>query len=151
VRLVIADTGPINYLILIAQIDVLPSLFERVVLPSEVQAELSDMAAPPQVRAWIGTPPSWMEIGNSPAVVSLPGIHAGEAAAIALASSMHADLLLMDDRKGVSVAKRQGLCVTGTLGILDLAAERGLLDFQQAIVALGHTTFRRPNIVLNAL
>jgi len=34
VRLVIADTGPVNYLILIGQIDILPALFEKVILPA---------------------------------------------------------------------------------------------------------------------
>jgi predicted nucleic acid-binding protein len=33
VQLVIADTGPVNYLILIGHIDVLPALFEKVILP----------------------------------------------------------------------------------------------------------------------
>lgn len=64
---------------------------------------------------------------------------------------MRADLLLIDDRKGVDVARRQGLRVTGTLGVLDLAAERGLVDFGEAIRALRLTTFRRPDELLNAL
>jgi predicted nucleic acid-binding protein len=57
----------------------------------------------------------------------------------------------MDERKGVKAAERQGLRVTGTLGVLDLGAERGFLDFSQAIYALGRTTFRRPEKLLNAL
>jgi predicted nucleic acid-binding protein len=43
VRLVIADTGPINYLIQIGHIDILPRMFERVALPSAVHAELADL------------------------------------------------------------------------------------------------------------
>jgi predicted nucleic acid-binding protein len=39
VRLIIADTGPINYLVLIGSIDLLPILFENVILPSAVRAE----------------------------------------------------------------------------------------------------------------
>jgi predicted nucleic acid-binding protein len=50
VRLVITDTGPVNYLILIGPIDLLPRLFERVVLPSTVQQELSHPKAPAQER-----------------------------------------------------------------------------------------------------
>jgi len=41
VRLVIADTGPVNYLILIGSIDLLPALFEKIILPAAVQSELS--------------------------------------------------------------------------------------------------------------
>ena len=47
--LVIADTSPINYLILIEHIDLLPRLFERVVIRSIVQSELSSHDAPPAV------------------------------------------------------------------------------------------------------
>jgi predicted nucleic acid-binding protein len=34
VRLVVSDTGPLNYLILIGEIGLLPALFEKVVLPA---------------------------------------------------------------------------------------------------------------------
>ena len=134
-RLVIADTGPVNYLILIGHIDVLPRMFERVVLPTAVQSELSNSLAPPAVQRWIADFPAWLEIAQTPAVPLLTGIHKGEAAAIALAAAMHADLLLMDDRRGLRAAKQQGLRVTGTLGILDLAAQRGLAKFAQAASA----------------
>jgi predicted nucleic acid-binding protein len=79
------------------------------------------------------------------------GIHKGEAAAIALAVAMRADLLLIDDRRGIRAAKQQGLRVTGTLGLLDLAAERGLIDFACAIRTLEGTSFWRTEALLQAL
>lgn len=51
--LVIADASPINYLILIRQIEILPRLFERVVIPRTVRNELGSPSAPPLVRDWI--------------------------------------------------------------------------------------------------
>ena len=150
-RLVIADTGPVNYLILIGHIDVLPRMFERVALPTAVQSELSNSLAPPAVQRWIADFPAWLEIAQTPAVPLLTGIHKGEAAAIALAAAMHADLLLMDDRRGLRAAKQQGLRVTGTLGILDLAAQRGLAKFAQAVERLRQTNFRVPQAVLDTL
>ena len=138
-RLVIADTGPIHYLILIDHVDILPRLFERVVLPSAVLAELSHPFAPASVRRWAA------------AVPLSAGIHKGEAAAIALATAIRADLLLMDDRKAVIAAEKQGLNITGTLGVLDLAAELGLIDFAEAAMALELTTFRMPLALLEAL
>ena len=66
-RLVIADTGPVNYLILIGHINLLPCMFERVVLPASVQTELSNPLAPPAVRRWISDSPSWLEILQTPA------------------------------------------------------------------------------------
>ena len=142
-RLVIADTGPINYLIQIGHIELLPRMFERAVLPGAVQIELSNPAAPPPVLRWIANPPVWLEI--------VTRLHKGEAAAIILADSLHADLLLMDDRKGVRAAKQRGLRVTGTLGVLDLAAGRGLVDFGLAIKKLERTNFRRPDALLAVL
>jgi predicted nucleic acid-binding protein len=67
VRLVIADTGPINYLVLIGNVDLLPVLFEKVILPSAVEAELADPDAPPSVRNWIADPPAWLDVQETPA------------------------------------------------------------------------------------
>jgi predicted nucleic acid-binding protein len=155
VRLVIADTGPLNYLILISQIGLLPVLFEKVVLPITVQRELTSGRAPPPVRHRATNLPYWAQVRDAPPSQSednsLKGIDAGEKAAIQLALSLSADLLLMDDRKGVIAAQRKGLRVTGTLGILDLAAERGLSDFARAVERLRQTNFRVPQALLDSL
>jgi predicted nucleic acid-binding protein len=155
VRLIIADTGPINYLVLIGNIDLLPALFETVILPSVVQAELTDPDAPPLVRNWIADPPVWLHVHEMPSrqsgQASVEGLDEGETAAIALAISLDADLLLMDDRKGVIVARGKGLRVTGTLGVLDLGAQRGLVNFAHAVNCLRRTTFRIPEALLNSL
>jgi predicted nucleic acid-binding protein len=154
VRLVIADTGPINYLVLIGNIDLLPVLFERVILPSAVASELSDPDAPPLVREWIADPPAWLDIHGAPIrqfdEAALEGLDEGETAAIALAISLDADLVFLDDRKGVVVARRKGLRVTGTLGVLDLAAQRGLVSFAQAVDRLRRTSFRIPEVLLDS-
>ena len=154
-RLIVADTGPINYLILIGEIDVLPILFDNVILPAAVQAELTDPDAPPSVRQWIANPPPWLDIyetqGGQSYFDSMEGLDEGEVAAIALAASPRADLLLMDDRKGVIAARLKGLRVTGTLGILDIAAQRGLVHFAQAVNRLRRTTFRIPDAILDSL
>ena len=154
-RLVIADTGPINYLILIGHIDLLPALFEKVILPSAVRAELTAWSAPSPVRSWVANPPLWMEIRETTNDIDsdplLKGIHEGERSAISLAAALNADLLLMDDRKGVKAARRKGLRVTGTLGILELATRNGLVNFAQAVSRLQQTNFRSPEHLLNAL
>jgi predicted nucleic acid-binding protein len=155
VRLVVADAGPVNYLILIGRIELLPILFEKVVLPVTVQRELESPKAPPSVRYWASALPAWMEVLDDPLLqpgdASLKEIDAGERAAIQLASALDADLLLMDDRKGVKAALKRGLRVTGTLGILDLASRRGLADFPQAVEELRRTNFRVPQPLLDEL
>ncbi len=64
---------------------------------------------------------------------------------------MHADLLLLDERNGYRIATGRGLRVTGTLGVLDMAADKSLINFAEAIRALERTNFRRPAALLNAL
>ncbi len=154
-RLVIADTGPINYLILIGKLDILPVLFGEVTVPSSVYAELTHPDAPPEVRRWTLAPPFWLEIqpvsSATTALFATEGLDAGETAAIALAVGFGADLVLMDDRRGVAAARGLGLRVTGTLGVLDLAASRGLINFSDAISLLRRTNFHIPEAVVSEL
>jgi predicted nucleic acid-binding protein len=151
VHFAVADTGPINYLILAGHIELLPKLFKKVAIPDAVREELANQAAPPLVRHWIASPSAWLEVVEMQAMEPAVGLHKGEVAAIALAVSVKADLLLIDERRGVRAAQRQGLSTTGTLGVLDLAAERGLIDFAEAVVRLRATNFRRPDGLLDAL
>ena len=48
--IVVSDTSPLNYLVLIGADQVLPSLFGRVLTPPEVLAEMQHAKAPPQVQ-----------------------------------------------------------------------------------------------------
>ncbi len=151
-RIVIADTGPLNYLLLIDQIDLLPRLFETVHVPDAVRVELADDGAPGAVRSWIATPPSWLLIDPTPAATALlPKLDAGEQAAIALAIQLKADLLLIDDRAGVKAALAQGLEVVGTLGILDQAASAGLIEMPAALERLTATNFHVRQKLLDTL
>ena len=151
--LVVADTGPPHYLILIDAIDVLPKLFHRVLLPDAVQNELRHALAPEPVRRWIEQVPAWVEFAATPESdpLSRPNLGAGERAAIALAVSRRANLVLMDDRQGIAAASAAGLTVVGTIGVLDRAARRGLIDLAGAIVRLRATNFRYPPDLLDAL
>ena len=69
---------------------------------------------------------------------ALDSLDRGESVAIALGMRLKADLILIDDRKGAAAALSRGLQVTGTLGVLDLATERGLVDLPDADIG-SHT------------
>jgi predicted nucleic acid-binding protein len=146
VRLVIADTSPINYLVLIGHIDILPSLFDNVTLPAVVRDELAHPKAPLVVRNWIADPPAWVDVRKTARAyihdASLEKLDAGEEDAIALAIEIHADLLLMDDEDGVIAARGKGLEVIGTLGVLSRAAQRRLLNLADAFDRVKRTNFR---------
>jgi len=75
----------------------------------------------------------------------------GETAAIALATELNADLVLMDDRRGVAAALHRGLTVTGTLGLLARAAAQGLLDLADAFQRLKATNFRYRQDIMDLL
>jgi predicted nucleic acid-binding protein len=66
----------------------------------------------------------------------------GEREAIALAEELDADALLVDDEAARIEAQRRHIPIQGTLGILDLAAEHGLIDMPDAIQRLLQTNFR---------
>ena len=139
--LVVADSGPISYLTLIDALHVLPSLFDRVILPQAVHEELLDPDAPPAVIAFARALPPWAEV-RSAQRVELEGIlDSGEAEAIALATELDA-LVLLDERDGRRAAVRLGLRVAGTVGILEKAASQDLIVLEEAFRKLRGTNFR---------
>jgi predicted nucleic acid-binding protein len=141
--IIVSNTSPINYLILIGHINLLPELFQQIIIPQAVYSELSDASAPSPVQAWIATPPDWLKIQPvsqpSDAIVDL--LDPGERAAILLAQELNADLLLLDDMKARRTATERGLAITGILGILDQAATMKLLDLPAAVQNLQSTSF----------
>ena len=151
--LIVADTSPIFYLLSINHIDLLPQLFGKVLLPDAVHKELEHPAAPTLVREWAAGLPAWAEVTPVNAIddAALDPLGAGERAAITLALSLHADLILIDERKGTMVALSKGFTVTGTLGILRLAALRGLVDLADGFTRLKRTNFRYRQEMLDAL
>ncbi len=56
--LVVADAGPIHYLVLIGQIELVSALFDRISIPAIVRDELSRPQAPEVVRTWIAASPA---------------------------------------------------------------------------------------------
>ena len=63
---VVADTSPLNYLVLIDTIDVLPQLFGRVLIPEAVALELRRPRTPPEVASWLTAQPAWLVIQAPP-------------------------------------------------------------------------------------
>lgn len=150
--LVVADSSPINILVRIGCVDVLPQLFQTVLIPPEVQTELTHAATPDSVRAFMRTPPRWLEVRAVPAREPIPIIDAGEQAAIHLAMDIRAGAILLDDKYGRRAARERGLRVVGTLGVLELASLRGLLALGPVVDALRKTDFRLdPRLVAQAL
>jgi len=141
---VVADTSPIRYLVRIGQINLLTTLYGRVILPGVVHDELQAADGLLVVREWTRQLPSWVSVQTPSRMLnlSLPNLHRGESDAIALAEELSASLLLIDDRIGVQVALERGLTVTGTLGILVEAAQAGIVYIDPVLAKLKETNFR---------
>lgn len=141
--IVVADTSPINYMVLIEEIEILAKMYRRVVIPEAVRNELSRSSAPEVVRMWIGQPPEWLEVRNPSGFPdpSLAALDLGERDAILLAEELQADELVVDDREGRREAQKRGIPVIGTLGVLREAATLGLLDLPAAVARLQATNF----------
>lgn len=128
---VVADTSPLFYLAKLDRLTLLRDLYENVLVPPEVwrEALAGSQVAPelaPQFSAAVTA--GWLIVSPDVPTATEPEICAldrGERDAIALARHLHAELLVIDEKQGRRVAMRFGLTVTGTLGVLVNAKQRG--------------------------
>ena len=58
-KIVVADTSPLNYLVLTESVDLLRQLYTRVVIPVEVFDELAAAGSPQEVATWVRSLPNW--------------------------------------------------------------------------------------------
>lgn len=140
----VVDASPICYLVLIGEIDLLPRLFKQVCVPHRVILELRQEGAPPSVRNWATNLPGWVSVRETPDgnAADMEKLHAGERAAILLAESINADIILIDEKAARQIAGARGLSVSGVLGVLGEAAIEGWVDLADTIDRLRKTSFR---------
>jgi predicted nucleic acid-binding protein len=151
--IVVADASPLQYLILIEHVHVLPALYGRVIAPPAVIAELTRERAPSVVKAWLAARPDWLHVQapmQPPASVRAQ-LGDGGRQAIQLAIELPADALLVDDRDARDEAQRLGVPVLGTLRVLADASEHGFADLATAFARLRRTNFRASNQLLDRL
>jgi predicted nucleic acid-binding protein len=142
--IVVADSGPLHYLILLGQTELLYRFYGQVIIPGAVLKELTSGRTPQPVREWLSKPPAWLriqEVSSSQLELVTDDLDLGEREAIALAHLLGAELLLIDEISGRAEARRRSLRVTGTLGILRIAAEKELIDVPEVMARLRDTSF----------
>lgn len=141
--IVISDTSPICYLLLIDQINILQVLYEGVIIPQTVADELKAVESPMAVRDWMAQPPNWLQIQalNPSRVVELGVLDPGEREAILLAEHLKANLVILDDKAARRIAVKRGLRIIGLLGIVKDAARLGLLDLATTFADLKKVGF----------
>ena len=130
----------------------LAQLAEKTVLPVSVQAELVHRAAPDAVRAWALAPPAWVAVRAATQLVEAKDISPTDREAIALAKELRAAVLLMDDKQARRCGERLGVVTIGTVGLLEVAATRGLVSLPAALKRLrGTSCFLTEDLIENAL
>ena len=139
--IVVADAGPLHYLILIDCAEVLAALFDRVLIPTAVHDELAHADAPAKVKNWLTVARSWLAVEAVVNPQPIGHLHRGEAEALQLAAQTNAAGVLMDDLDGRAEARRLGFTVIGTVGVLERAAEKGLIELPAAFARLRTTSF----------
>lgn len=148
--IVISDTTPLNYLILIGEEGVLSQIFGQVHVTPAVLMEMKRSKAPDPVRLWAETPPPWITIRAPARILNTlrPRLHEGEIHTISLAEEIRiveqlkVDWVIIDDWDARLQAKAMGIPLLGTLNILEEAAVRELLDIDKSVQKLRHTNYR---------
>ena len=100
--IVVSDTSPLNYLVLIDLQHILPELFERILIPAAVREELQSAGAPEAIARFMAAAPAWLETREVSEVdPKLQYLDRGEREAITLAASLSAGSVLIDEKRAV--------------------------------------------------
>jgi predicted nucleic acid-binding protein len=142
--IVVSDTSPLCYLILLGHSEILAKLYGSIHVAKKVMEELDHAQAPLAIRDWAKNPPPWVRIHPNPEEFgqSLTALDPGERSALLLYEQLHADVVLLDEAAARVLAIQRGLKVSGTLGVLCHAAQTGLLQLPAALDMLRKTNFR---------
>jgi uncharacterized protein len=149
--IVISDTSCIGYLIIIDKLLLLKENFSEIIIPEIVHREILQLSSKYNLdkylhAAWITCKPIK---NNKFQQKLLATVDEGESQAIVLAKEIHADLLLIDERKGTLLARSLGIKTIGLLGVLLLSKEKRIIPLVKPILdqLISKTTFRIDKIL----
>lgn len=127
--IVVSDTSPNNYFTLIGS------------------------GAPAEVRRFLGARPGWLRVMEieEREVSGLARLDRGERDVILLGLEMQAQFVLIDEARGREAAITCGLSVAGTIGVLEHAVRKGLINGPEAAAKLRSTNFRATSKLLTML
>ncbi len=127
--IVVSDTSPLTALLTVSEENLLPKLFLEVVIPEAVRNEL--LRNHPTLPDWLRVA-SVQDLKQAAKYSQL--VDAGEAEAIELARELHADRLLIDERKGRKLAIQEGVAVIGLLGVILLAKRKAFIPSARTLL-----------------
>ena len=126
-ELVIADAGPIFSLALVDKLSILDSLFESIKISQAVWEEISnDDSKPFHSRIVSYFSNKVVEITGTNELTFI--MDYGESESVILYKELKADFLLIDDKKARAIAENYDINCIGTLGLLSISKDKGLID-----------------------
>ncbi len=149
--IVVSDTSCIGYLIIIDRLFLLKDNFSEIVIPQTVHKEVLQLSEKYDLSRYLHS--DWISIetikNNKLYNELLKVVDEGESEAIVLSQEIHADLLLIDERKGTEIARSFGIRTIGLLGVLLLSKQKKLIPLVQPILdeLIANTTFRITKIL----
>lgn len=136
-RKVVVNTTPLIALCHVGQLSVLQKLYGKIIIPQAVYRELSakgDSVCKKQVDSSL----DWIHVENienqMAKAMYKTQLHEGEVEVMILAKERSADVVIIDDANAKKHAKYLGLPVTGTLGVLIKAKQRGYIRELKPVV-----------------
>ena len=145
------NTTPLITLAGVGLLDLLPLLYDKVWAPRIVLDEYQAKAPPTEPDLAQAT---WLTVVDAVIIdPTLPLLDVGEAAALSLAQTIRARLILLDERKARRIAARIGLQVAGTLAVLLRAKQQGLIAAIQPYITQMQSQGRRfhPDLIARLL
>ncbi len=140
-KIIITDTSCFSLLRKLGALELLPSLFAKVITTPEIAAEYKFPL------------PAWVEVkavkDETRKQQYLEYIDLGEASAIALASEIEHNYLILDDGDARRFAENLGLKVIGTIGLLIIAKNNGVItSLKHYFDLIQQTNFRISSSIL---
>lgn len=142
--IVVSDTSPLIALAQLNLPDLLPELFEQVIVPLEVWREFAAFHKSSARVKMLSS--AWLLRQEADAShefrARFPTLDDGEIEVLALADQTVADLVLLDELAGRTAAQSLGFAVLGTARLLVIGKKRGLIQEVRPLLRLLTTTHR---------
>lgn len=140
-KIVVSDASALIVLAKLNRLEILRELFTSVVISPEVYSELTDETAKVGGAEIAILAAQWLLVQSPQVIIPYKGLHPGETAAIALAKELNADFLIIDEKQGRKIASQEHINTIGTIGVLEKAADSGLLDLASTFAQLKQIKF----------
>lgn len=133
-KIIVSDTSCLILFYKIGEFELLQKIFGHIIITEKVFTEFKRPI------------PEWIQVINPTTNLHL-GLQGfldpGEATSISLATEFKGSLLIIDESKGRKVAKELGIAISGSLGLLVTAKNKGIIDSVKPIIEkIKQTNFR---------